>query len=309
MSGVALFAKLSLGVEEHRRVLAACERMQSSAPFGIYCWSIVTARREETDGEVWRAQVRAALGGWDGLACAEHLVAVGLWEATADGWRVVRYADHNETRAEIEARRARDRSRKSSDRIPRGARSDSEGTPLGIPVSDSLSGSGSDSEPEYGSGHRARAVVPQDSATALQPPDVAEPGGLNPGAAARGPLSGGPTPGGPPTPPPADIPLTTELIDACRMAATPMPSRVHVVACLAHARERGHTSHDWGAYFQRWMCRQREFDKRASRDGPRRPSEDPPSEGELTAIRRKRKAIADEVLAELRAKQQAKESA
>lgn len=61
------------------------------------------------------------------------------------------------------------------------------------------------------------------------------------------------------TPPPPDIPITPAIRDSCRMAGRPEPTKAHVVACLAHARQKGKTSYDWGSELVSWVCRESTF--------------------------------------------------
>ncbi len=193
------------------------------AAFGLWAWALAYCRKHELDGAIGIGAVRHALGGDPGnLALADKLVEVGLWANRDGGWTVLNYASKNETKAGIAERRAADRARKAPRVVPHPPpfREESKRAPLIEVVGIPGSDSGSDS-------------------------------GSDPEGSAEG--------GGRQTAPPKDIPITDGIKANCVMAGAPAPTKAHVVAALAHARDRGHTSSDWGSYLTRCVCRERQF--------------------------------------------------
>ncbi|HYE90631.1 MAG TPA: hypothetical protein VEA38_06425 [Terriglobales bacterium] len=91
---------MDVKLRDHKRAAEAGSAMST------WLWALLYAREQETDGLVPAIALR---GAWVGEKTARKdactLVAVGLWEAAPDGWRICRYAEHNETRAAIAARR------------------------------------------------------------------------------------------------------------------------------------------------------------------------------------------------------------
>lgn len=153
----------------------------------LYDWGMLWSGQQETDGEIPTTAVLASpwgAGGKRNAAVAEKLVLVGLWEKTAEGFRIRKWSEQgNVTKAELVAKRAFDRERKARQRASRsGSCPDtmSEGCPTGTPSgfpsssSTSLSGSGSregECERET-TGVRPRAEIPDPTKPA--PPWFAE---------------------------------------------------------------------------------------------------------------------------------------
>lgn len=160
-----IHAKIDVKLHSHPKARKAGSAMAT------WAWALCYIRDHETDGFVSDAAIGAA---WPGESQARkdaaRLVAVGLWEVVPEGegpegdsgWRLCKYADKNETREQIDARRAEDRGRKraSSVRNPIGIQSDSTRTHsesvVGIPGSGS--GSGSDLESRSREPDPARAT-------------------------------------------------------------------------------------------------------------------------------------------------------
>lgn len=203
MAKTMIFARVDVAFRDHIRAGAAGEGGRS-----LWLWGLLYARGQETDGFLPEAFVRGAWGesAEHNLELAERLVAVGLWERVDGGWTMLRYADHNETKAEIEDRRAKERRKKKDQRerdfnnLRRVSPGESPGDPRGIPDSDSDSGSGKrDQEAEERDRDaRARAAPPPSAPRPVAPP-TAPPGAQDgPGSSRLGPT----LPPGPP--PPAD---------------------------------------------------------------------------------------------------------
>lgn len=124
-----IHAKIDVKLHSHPKARKAGIAMST------WTWALCFIRDHETDGFVSDAMIGAA---WSGEVQARKdaakLVAVGLWEVVAEGegpdgdggWRMSKYADKNETRAEIDVRRSEDRGRKrmGSFRNPDGIRSE-----------------------------------------------------------------------------------------------------------------------------------------------------------------------------------------
>jgi hypothetical protein len=171
-----IFAKVEVSVPQHHRFLRI-PREHRAAAIGVWTTALCYSRREELDGFCPEEA-------FDLIATEEilgQLVRVGLFSRKEQdgvhGVIVLKYAEHNETKADIELRKVADRCRKGkgrapstqpnsdrnpigiqteSDRNPNGIRSDSEKLPVtdstGIPVSDS----DSDSDSEISEGEHER---------------------------------------------------------------------------------------------------------------------------------------------------------
>lgn len=134
-----LFAKLGLQLVHHRKCVKAGE-----AAMGVYAFLVMYSRLEELDGAI---PFDVAERCWTGDRRANRqrlakLVEVGLVEVDGDDVRVVHYAQFNETKSQIEARRAKDRARKGPERsstLPPQFRAESARIPPDFPISDSVS--------------------------------------------------------------------------------------------------------------------------------------------------------------------------
>lgn len=114
------WAKVDDGFLDHPKVLRAGEDAAN-----LYLRALIWCNKHLTDGHIPREALRA-LSMRSGLpALAGRLVAVGLWEETADGWYVHDFAAHNPLRADVEAKR-QDLSQKRSDAGKRGGRRSGE---------------------------------------------------------------------------------------------------------------------------------------------------------------------------------------
>lgn len=230
-----IFAKVDVGLPSHQRFLRIPRGIRA-ASLGVWLAATLYTRERELDGFCPAEAI-------DGIAPTEALdalVSAGLFAATdrdgVAGFAVVKYSEHNETKAQIQARRGDDRDRKS--RKSTGRNSDSVRIPsgiqpqagVGIPVSDSDSGS------EISEGERERVAT---------------------GLALLAP---------------ADIPLTESLLASCTMAGTRAPTRDDINACLANARKKGLIRADWEQEVVSWMIRAKSFDRPG---GPRSTSPEP----------------------------------
>lgn len=105
------FAKLQVSLCSDERALRAGEAMAT------HCWALTYCRHHERDGGVPRVALRTSwVGEKVALQHAIVLVTVGFWQTDGDDWLIVDYAAHNETRAEIDARRERERLKKQQQR-------------------------------------------------------------------------------------------------------------------------------------------------------------------------------------------------
>jgi hypothetical protein len=160
-----IYAKLDVDILDHPRALAAGRDARD-----LWIWSVLYARKHQTDGEIPIASVLASswgLGGKKNGRLADRLVAVGLWERTDDGFRVLRYAAKNDTKQAISERQRFERERKA-DRRSRSRAPDSVSSPASCPTGTtggtptvppgSGSGSGSDQVLDLASGELV--VVP-----------------------------------------------------------------------------------------------------------------------------------------------------
>lgn len=138
-----LFARLGLDLIDHPRLMATPPGVRA-ASLGVYAYAVVYARRHETDGFV-------PMGAIDQLGCpkevTEALVSVGLFARKVHdgihGVLVVKYAEFNETKSEIEARRAKERARwaarKKGMATPPGVNPEHRRSPRGLLVSETES--------------------------------------------------------------------------------------------------------------------------------------------------------------------------
>jgi hypothetical protein len=143
-----IHAKIDVKLHSHPKARKAGSAMAT------WAWALCYIRDHQTDGFISDAMIGAA---WPGETQARKdaakLVAVGLWEVVEPGagpdgdggWRLCKYEEKNDTRAQIEARLADDRARKktSSKKTPSGIQPEGKSESAGFP--DSLSDSPSDS--------------------------------------------------------------------------------------------------------------------------------------------------------------------
>lgn len=142
-----IFAKLDVTIRGHKRAKKA------GAAMGTWTWGLAYIRDQESDGFIPDYMISDCfVGETQGRKDAAKLVAAGLWDVILDGqgpdgeggWRMCRYEEKNETKAQIDSRRLTDRVRKTpkpeadsdsnSNTIPTGSAG-------GFPGSDSGSGS------------------------------------------------------------------------------------------------------------------------------------------------------------------------
>jgi hypothetical protein len=169
-----IFAKLDVTFGQHHRVLLIPVGIRAEC-IGVWTLCLLWTRCNERDGF-------CPLEAIDRVArekVIEQLVRVGLLsrevdEFGAQGVRVLRYEAHNETKAHIDSRKADDRRRKVrlgqsvnkpvGASIPFGIQTDSDripfDQPVGIPGSDSDSGSVLSSETEIPDGSTAMGGEP-----------------------------------------------------------------------------------------------------------------------------------------------------
>jgi len=88
-------ARLDTGWHAHPKIVGL-----GWAAMGLHCWSISYSDHHRTDGFV-------PMGVWPSLGgtstAVKVLVAAGLWEPVAGGYRVHDYLDYNRSRADLEA--------------------------------------------------------------------------------------------------------------------------------------------------------------------------------------------------------------
>jgi hypothetical protein len=153
-----IFAKVDVSVPRHHRFLRIPkDNGVRAAAIGVWMTSLCYTRAEELDGFVPFEAIESIAT----ETAITWLVSVGLLaRAEHDGihgFEVLKYAKHNETKAEIEERRAKDRNRKGRNFRP-GPPGDSGGNPPapvgGFPDSDS------DSDSEISEGERERESGP-----------------------------------------------------------------------------------------------------------------------------------------------------
>lgn len=125
----AIFSKTAVDVIDHPRMLEA-----GPVARDLWQWANLYARKHLTDGELPRAAVLSSPWGAGGKAnarVAARLVEVGLWDVTETGWRQLRYADHNQTRDDVDADRAGARARQQKSRGAKKAAGNAGSRPVG----------------------------------------------------------------------------------------------------------------------------------------------------------------------------------
>ena len=142
-----IYAKVDVDLRDNRKARLAGEAMAT------WTYGLLYSRGQELDGFVDREALR---GGWveekTALRHAATLVLVGLWEVVDGGWKITNFSNKNDTKEVIDARKEIDRVRKAearaskamSARSPLGHRSDSNGSPPGIPGLGTGTGLGTD---------------------------------------------------------------------------------------------------------------------------------------------------------------------
>ncbi len=143
-----IFAKVDVGLPRHHRFLRIPKGIRAES-LGVWLTATCYTRDEQLDGFC----PAEALDAIASDAALSALIDVGLFKRSTrdgvEGFVVLKYAEHNETKAEIQSRMEADRKRKGkrsatvqkdSGQSPGGIQQDS----VGIPGSDSDSGSVSD---------------------------------------------------------------------------------------------------------------------------------------------------------------------
>lgn len=117
---------------------------QCRASIGLYAMALTYAAQHETDGVIGGWWVDELLPGKEGQKAAKALTDAGLWtwDEAGDAYTIHDYLQHNESRADAQARRERDRERKArggkrgsivdSDPGPEGFHAESIGNPMGV---------------------------------------------------------------------------------------------------------------------------------------------------------------------------------
>ena len=129
-----IHARIDLVIMGHRRAYEA-----GPEAMGLWLFAVGYAREQETDGFVPSAILHAAWGGRSNAKLAARLVAAGLIVAVPGGYQVEKYAEKNETKAQINERRAWEARRKAERRgrgspphVPAVSQWDTRGTSSGV---------------------------------------------------------------------------------------------------------------------------------------------------------------------------------
>ena len=145
-----IFAKVDLVLLSHRKAFEA-----GPEAMGLWLFCLAYTRDQELDGFVPDAIVRAAWGGRSNLKLADRLVGADLLQRVDGGYIVVRYAQKNDTKADVQRRKREEADRKAAFRAKKrtGVREESGRSPLGVPVGHAWESHGSpagvrDTEPE-----------------------------------------------------------------------------------------------------------------------------------------------------------------
>lgn len=107
---------------EHRKTRRLL-RKQGMHAFGLHVLALLHCSRYLTDGLVDREFVEEAMDASkvrerDRAPLTDALVTCGQWSACENGWMINGYLDHNPSKAEVLARRAKDAERKANGRKP-----------------------------------------------------------------------------------------------------------------------------------------------------------------------------------------------
>lgn len=139
-----IFAKVDVTFPQHHRVLRLPRKIRASA-LGVWLTALCYTRGNDLDGYV----PGEALDMVASKAILDELVTVGLFAAHekdgVHGYIVLRYAEHNETKADVQRRRNDTRERVTKHRKQNGNTLLTRVEPSAVPDSDSDSGSGSPS--------------------------------------------------------------------------------------------------------------------------------------------------------------------
>jgi hypothetical protein len=109
-----IFVKVDVDLPTHHRVLAIAVQRRAEC-LGTYLVALAFSRRNELDGYVPSSAIEQ-LGPKTRRRTVPELLRVGLLEADGDGYRITKYADKNETKSEICARRAKSAKRQQERR-------------------------------------------------------------------------------------------------------------------------------------------------------------------------------------------------
>ena len=133
-----IHARIDLVIMGHRRAYEA-----GPEAMGVWLFAVGYAREQETDGFVPSAILHSAWGGRSNAKLAARLVSAGLLVVVSGGYMVQKYAEKNETKAQIDVRRQAEAARKAAYRdrgtrggVPAGhapmSQRDTVGTPAGV---------------------------------------------------------------------------------------------------------------------------------------------------------------------------------
>ncbi len=129
-----IHARIDLVIMGHRRAYEA-----GPEAMGLWLFAVGYAREQETDGVVPAAILHSAWGGRRNEKLAARLVAAGLLVVVSGGYMVQKYAEKNETKAQIDVRRQAEAARKAAYRgrgtpagVPSVSQRDTRGTPAGV---------------------------------------------------------------------------------------------------------------------------------------------------------------------------------
>jgi hypothetical protein len=121
---MSTWLKLINTFPDHPKVLAAGDKAA-----WLYICGLCYCSRQMTDGLIPRGALRHLTEEARPLYSASRLVAVGLWSACDEGWRVHDYEDHQRSRAQIVADKEQTRLRVGRHRARNGV-TNGEVTPL-----------------------------------------------------------------------------------------------------------------------------------------------------------------------------------
>ncbi len=151
-----IYARAATQLRTHERPVVAERRCPGA--MGLYLFLLLQARGEQTDGDVAEAIAEASWGAPTTYRRkqAEALIEAGLVERVDRRLVVIKYAEHNDTTADIESAKAKARERMYKVRSPDVRRTQREqdgdvrrtegGCSLDVPISYSISTSGSGSD-------------------------------------------------------------------------------------------------------------------------------------------------------------------
>lgn len=153
------YARIDDNFPEHPKV-----RARSLAARWVHLRAICYASRLLTDGFVPAESATE----W-GRGAARELVEAGMWEAVDGGFQIVGYLDHNDSRAQVEERRAKDAERKRRGRDSGvDSEQDSDRTPSGVPRGIRRDSPSGDVEEFQGSSASKSGTIPPGVGTAFE---------------------------------------------------------------------------------------------------------------------------------------------